>query len=127
MKNSLKYRKVLHNYLFAVFTFVMFTGYSASFAQSSSTNNGNSFIFNTDFLGWDNTINSTLEIRHDTPGENILFGTALAERMLIKPDARISINTGSSLGGTRVGILQDVASAVAINCCCSTEPSCMSL
>ncbi|MCZ4410105.1 hypothetical protein O3Q51_14880 [Cryomorphaceae bacterium 1068] len=67
-----------------------------------------------DFLGWDNTVNSTLEIRHDTPGENIIFGTSNLERMRIKPDARISINTTSSLGGNRFTVLQNVPSSIAV-------------
>lgn len=56
-------------------------------AQSSSAGFSNIDQSSMDFLGWDNTVNSTLEIRHDEPGENIIFGTSNLERMRIKTKA----------------------------------------
>jgi hypothetical protein len=44
-----------------------------------------------DYLGWNNSVMSDLEITHNTFGENIVFSTANIERMRIDQNGRITM------------------------------------
>ncbi|MGB6036156.1 MAG: hypothetical protein WBG42_07795 [Cryomorphaceae bacterium] len=49
-----------------------------------------------EFLGWDDTVNSDLQIRHNEPGQPIIFRIAGNEYMRYTEDGSLAVNTCSA-------------------------------
>ena len=47
------------------------------------------------FLGWESTVATDLDITHHTPGQPIIFGTSNTERMRIRPDGRVRMGVST--------------------------------
>ena len=75
-------------------------------AQASTINPLNGIDNVNDFLGWDNTINSDLLIRHNEIDQPIIFRIGGVEHMRYTTDASLAVNTTVS-DGAIVNILQD--------------------
>src|SRR5690554_2599212 len=47
------------------------------------------------FLGWEATVDTDLDITHHTPGQPIIFGTSNTERMRIRPNGRVRMGVSN--------------------------------
>ena len=90
-------RKGVYYVKIPLLAFLMLMGVITE-AQVSSFSPINQLGSPSDFLGWEPSVNSDVNIRHLTPGEPILFGTNGVERMRISPNVNRSvlINTNTA-------------------------------
>ena len=77
-------------------------GAQTSVDQNQPQNPGGNPPFN--FLGWEATVATELDITHHTQGQPIVFGTSGTERMRIQPDGRVRMGVSNITQPAQLGI-----------------------
>jgi len=106
MKNSLnsKIRHLDFSTVIIVWLLILNTEVAS---QATSAGLGNLPQPGINYLGWDASLSpEPLSIRHETPGQPIIFRTNNQERMRMLVDGTIAVNTTANYGA-RFNVFQD--------------------